>query len=306
MFQAIKRWLSNRRLDRIYSDERFRDEMPSLTVDWNETIYFDLSLDGERIAYHTPSMRIIDIESIHIPNGKQIHWNDRSQPRYDDKNYVPVIAITNFLKMKGTAFWDAVPFACIDGKIYYITRDSIKPRYVVLINSRQKELRIPKTIIHAFTNEMLLKPNIYTMHPVEYHNGIPMKGWQQIIEMRPSSQDVNGAYTALTEVPDCPGVLDLQSNDIIIHINALDNSASPIVDLLPFLKAIRDGFKHTTKRWALDIGQIQLQIGMNPKPTRVADLDKELPGHRIILSDTPNIWSEETYINKTNLPTSYP
>ncbi|MCY1434845.1 hypothetical protein D9M71_509200 [compost metagenome] len=72
------------------------------------------------------------------------------------------------------------------------------------------------------------------------------------------------------------------------------------------MTSVRNGFEHETKRWTLNVKWMQLQVGMNPKPITVINLEQELPNHRFILSDVPPLWSEEKYINRTDLPTTYP
>jgi hypothetical protein len=305
MFKFFARLLSNRRLDKIYADERFAEQMPSLRIDWSEDIHLDLDRDGQRIAYHTPSMKQIDINTVKVKSGQEGNWADRSKPRYQHQ-YDVVEQVANFLQMRNVDLWCGVPFCKIDGRVHYVARDSVRPLYVVLYTETGKEYRIPKALFGYFRDEDLLRPDIYTMHPVDLHTHKPVEDWKPIIQMVPGKQDIHGAYTYLNEVAGCPGILDFQSQDIIININILDNSATPIVDLKPFLWAIRDGVKHESKRWTLSIDQIQLQIGMNPKPIKVLDLSHELPEHRIILSDVPTLWSVETYINTGNLPTTYP
>lgn len=305
MFTMIKRWFSVRRINKLYADERFRDEMPCLRIGYDETIYFDHNLDGDPVAFHTPSMRYIDIESVHYKSGGYIEWHPRDRPRWEHR-FDTVPTVTSFLIMKNAAYWAGVPFARVNGETFFLTRDCIKPQYVELTKAGGDTIRIPKAAFCDFPENKLLKPNIYTMHPIDCYTGDEIEDWERIIEVKPAGQDIVSAYTTLTEVPGCPGLLDFKSSDVVIHINALDNSALPIVDLKPFLEAVRDGIKHETKRWTLDIEQIQLQIGMNPKPIKIMDLASELPHHRIILSDLPNRWSEETYVNKTNLPVTYP
>jgi hypothetical protein len=304
MFEAIHRWLSKRRLDKIYTDERFIDEIPSINIGWEGRAYFDLSQDGERTAFIMPSMQFVAPDSIHV-NPDSVGWTERSKP-YNTYHLEAAEKIANFLKLRKAQLWYGVPFCRVDSVTYYLNSDSIRPNYVVLYTSWTKEVRVPKAAFSNLLHDKMLKPDIYTMHPIDLSTRRKADDWKPIIEMLPGTQGVNSAYTALTDVPGCPGVLDFLCNDIVININCLDNSALPIVDLEHFIAAIRDGFPHVSNRWTLNIEQIQLQIGMNPKPIRVIDLASELKDHRIILSETPMIQDCEEYKNTGNLSTTYP
>jgi len=302
----FRSYINKSRLASLVEDESFKDYVPFFRHPEYRDMYLVMK-NGELVFFHKNSLYPVPACTLDIPKKDRFNWILRDQ-RTHSSWHNHAVALVSHMEMRNVSDHCGIHFITWpknDVK-YYLKRDSIKGDWIVLYTRGGQAVSIPSVMLREFQYGWFNDVHPYTAK-IEDLCCEGDSSYRPIIEITNERLDPIGAYTRLVEVPNCPGVYDYLSYDVIININTLDNSGIPVVDLAPFMTAIHNNYDHDCKEWSLNIDEIKLRVGMMPEPIAIGKLDVDLPGHRFFLkeSNSPGFGTGlYTYTNK--LPTKFP
>ncbi|QBJ02814.1 hypothetical protein MZD04_gp288 [Pseudomonas phage Psa21] len=303
MFKALR---NRYRLTRLFEMDAIKNNICCFRTDEDEYVHLFLDDKGQRHAYSSVTLQPIDIATVTIPDKDCFRWTSWDRKPFSSY-YERGISAIKVLKARHAETWQGVPFIKVNGKVLYISRGSDGGEWFELTDINGNEFIFPTVMLNVLNSSNYIDLDMYTAKVVNlYGEGNPVEDWKPIIAWGNEPTSNQPAYSELIEMDGFPGMLELHTKDIVINISEIDNSATPIVDLHPFVKIIKWNLLDHNARWTLDVSNILLQVGKNPILIRVGDLPTEVPGHRFIMSNMVD-GNESQHINyNVDLPSTYP
>lgn len=303
----LKSYFSRRNLDKLLSNPDFKDSIPLSYLDKDNWPHYLVMKNGEPVWYHRDSLYPVDAFSKGIPKLANFRWVRRCSvgTEYEYNRARTLIA---HIEMRTAGHNSGIHFLTWKDTKYYLMRDSIQGEFIVLYTQGGVKAVVPSVVLREYPRDWFSVVDQYTAQIVDMCCPDSRPTYRPIIEIKNSRVEPLGTYTRLVAVENCPGMFHHVSYDVIIHINALDNSANPVVNLAPFIRSIHSRIKHDCTEWGLDIDKIQLSVGMLPNPIAIKDLATELPNHRFWM-DTSLFnagFDTKKYTYTAGLPTRFP
>lgn len=286
--------------------EKHGDRVYSYEHGWSSNrIFYDVR-GGELIAFNSRKLCEVPVESTWLPALSEMSCFDTIP---DDRRYSEFVEAVEFMKATGFPRNAGSPYFNSDRGVLYIHPASLglDGKWVNLLTQDGASVHFPAAAFNMIYGHQRTDDHDKYLQRAAIWFDQPATPFTPVIEViRLAEGAKNGAGNLLRTSPICDAIKIHENYDIIIDIARLDASSAPVVDMLVFLRALRNSAMHNSNGYTLDIGRIKLRMGMFPVPIPIDQLKNDHPDHRVILSDLPCQEVDEKYLNQDLLPKGYP